>query len=1198
MFWEIFLFELKFRFKRISPYVYFGVFFFFTFLAVSVPNFGPGGQGKVMVNSPFGLANIIGSLTSFGTILISGLFGTAILRDFEDNIYQMLFTKPLRKSAYLGGRFLGSLVATLFCFSGLIAGCLAGPFMPWADTARLAPFHLWHLLQPWLVITLVQTLFCGAIFFAFGALTRSLVFVYLQGVVFFVIYLIGAVYVINNRENLNTFWPSVLDPLGLISMDTITRYWTVAEKNTMTLPLEGVLLWNRLLWLSIGAIAFGVMYRLFPFSAEALTMSSKKAAKQAKVVEEEEPAVRVPTALGLPRVSQQFGAGAVWAQYLSMTRLRLMAIVKEIPFWAIVFIMTALFVINGNEAGRLGESPVWPVTYLMAGMLQGAFLFFIIIATMYAGELVWKDRELRFEQIQDATPAPTGLQVASQFSALALIIAVLLAALIAIGCLIQASLGYYRFELPVYFSETFGLGYVFLLQFVAFALVMHHLLPNKFVAHGIVIGVNVLAPIVSRWGFQDNLYLLFSNPSYTYSDMNGYGHFVAPLVWFYTYWNCFALAAMGAAVLWTRRGTDVSWGARWREAQARMKSPAGALALLGLISFAGVGGYIYYNTHILNPFRNGDTVRAMQADYEKKYKKYEWFPQPKVVGVEVECDIYPEKRSFAARGVMKLENRTGAPVNEIHLTDGNESFREISFSRAFTTKVADKRLGFYIYALTTPLAPGESIELRYRVGHEPKGFKNDGERNELAHNGTFFDQGYFPAIGYSRGGELSDENRRKENGLKPQADMPAPDSEIARRHNLFNPDSDWITFKAKVSTSPEQIAIAPGYLQREWRENGRRYFEYSMGDTLIANFYSFVSGRYAVKKDQWKDIPIEVYYHPGHEYNIARMIDATKKGFDYFTANFGPYQFKQYRIIEFPRYRGFAQSFPNTVPYSEGLGFIARVEKEEDVDMTFYVTAHELAHQWWGHQAVGGFAQGSNMMSESLAQYSAFMVVEKEYKAEGLRRYLKRELDGYLRGRGAERRKEPPMTLVQNEPYVWYQKGSLVMYALKDYLGEERVNAALKKWLEQVKFRSAPYTNSYEFVKTIREFTPPEQQQMVTDLFEQITLFDNRAVEATWRKTADQKYAVKLKLDTRKLRADGLGAEKEIAINDWIDIAIFKGEKKTEKPLYFAKRQINRNQSEIEIIVEEEPSRAGVDPYNKLIDRKPEDNVIAVAKGS
>src|SRR3546814_7935137 len=95
------------------------------------------------------------------------------------------------------------------------------------------------------------------------------------------------------------------------------------------------------------------------------------------------------------------------------------------------------------------------------------------------------------------------------------------------------------------------------------------------------------------------------------------------------------------------------------------------------------------------------------------------------------------------------------------------------------------------------------------------------------------------------------------------------------------------------------------------------------------------------------------------------MIESAKKSLDYYTREFSPYQFRQLRILEFPGYSTFAQAFAGTVPYSESIGFIADLRDEETIDYVFYVTAPEVAHQWWAHQVVGANVQGATLLSES-----------------------------------------------------------------------------------------------------------------------------------------------------------------------------------------------------------------------------------------
>lgn len=1213
MFWRFFWFEMKLRMRSVSTYVFFLIPFLLMFFAVSVQDFGPAGSGKVQLNSPWALMQCFGQFTGFGAILIAAIFGPAILRDFQQDTYAFIFTKPVKKFDYLGGKWLASFVVTLFVFSGMVLGGIIGTFMPWADKTRLAPIHLMSYLKVFFDISVINIFFLGALFFCVAALSRRLIVVYLQGVTVLAIYLILAISVIATNK-LDRFWPSVVDPLGLVFMNSLMRYWTVVEMNSKFLGWNGAFLYNRLLWTGVGIVSLVLTYALFPMSAEALAgKRANKKAKQAAEAEEREKKMRPRAVTQLPAVTQEFTGRATWMQFLSMTRLRVQNIVREIPFWAIALLMVIFCAINGYFAGETSGVKVWPVTYLMLNVLQGgASLFLYIVVALYAGELIWRERDVRFDQIHEALPEKDWTDWLSKFAALTLVTVLLLTIVLVVGVIMQAVAGFYRFEIPHYLVELYAIWLPQLVMVVLLALAVHTVVGNKFVGHAIVIGFLLLIPVLYRYGIENRLELYGEVTPYTYSDMNGYGHFVRALLWINVYWLAVGGLFGVLAVVLARRGTDTSLKVRMKLMRERFPRAAGFAALCVILALAA-GSWFYYNAHVVNIYRTTFMERHRQAEYETRYKKYEKFPQPKITDVEVAVDIYPERRSFQANGHYTLVNRTDQPIEEIHLTESRESIDEVKFDRAFKNKLSDKEHFYEIYTLDAPLQPGETLRMDFRASHNTKGFKDGGEPAELAYNGTFFDRDYFPVLGYSRGQEIDDPVRRREEKLGAYEEMAPRGDSYYSNVNLFTPDSEWVTFRCVVSTSPDQIAIAPGYLKREWTENGRRYFEYDMGEQRINNFYSFLSGRFAVKRDQWKrEIPrsadsarednspagtvnLEVYYTPGHEYNLDKMMESAKSGLEYYEKNFGPFQFTQYRVLEFPRYRSFAQSFPNTVPFSESIGFIERLEKKDDIDLLYFVNAHELAHQWWGHQLIGSATQGSNMMSETLAEYSALKVMEKTYGEEITRKNLKYELDRYLRGRAGETRHEPPLALVQNEPYVWYYKGALVMYALSDYIGEDKLNAALRGYLDKNRYAKGPFPDTRGFVQAMREATPPELQYVVDDMFESIVLYENKATSAVVTPEGG-KYKVTLSVETGKRKADGSGNETVVPIDDYIDVGVFSGTKEHLKKLYMEKRKFSTDKSRVVVVVDEKPTFAGIDPYNKLIDRNPDDNLVAVSQ--
>ncbi|BDT57501.1 hypothetical protein MasN3_09950 [Massilia varians] len=513
--------------------------------------------------------------------------------------------------------------------------------------------------------------------------------------------------------------------------------------------------------------------------------------------------------------------------------------------------------------------------------------------------------------------------------------------------------------------------------------------------------------------------------------------------------------------------------------------------------------------------------------------------------------------------------------------------------------MSDKESGFSILKLAQPMQPGARLPLEFVVDVRRPGFSNGGDADVINLNGTFFNnRAFFPQLGYQPGMELQDRNERRKRGLGEPERMAKLENTAARQHSMFGAEADWISFETTVSTSGEQIALAPGYLQKSWKENGRNYYQYKM-DQKMMPFFAYLSADWQVKKGDWKGMPIEVYHDRKHAYNVDRMIMATRKSLDYFTTQFTPYQHKQVRILEFPNYQSFAQSFANTIPFSESIGFIADLRDKEAIDYVFYVTAHEMAHQWWGHQVTAANVQGASMLIESLSQYSALMVMEKEYGRHQMRRFLRYELDRYLSSRGSERIEELPLYKVENQDYIHYRKGSLVFYRLRDEIGEAALNRALKRYLEDKGYQESPFTTSSELLDYIRAEAPADKHALIADLFEKIVFYDNRVLDAKAVKRADGQWDVTMQLHLAKMEADGRGKETPRAYDEPVEIGVFArapgAKEQDERVLLLEKRMLTGDKPVVTVTVKEQPFEVGVDPYNKMIDRVSRDNRKAVS---
>lgn len=1179
-------FEVKFHLRNPLFYILFLIYFLLTFFAVTTDGIRIGGAiGNVHRNSPFVIMQFLLIMSVFGTLTMTAFVANAIHRDFELSTDALFFSSTVKRWQYLGGRFLGSFAVGVLVYFGVITAIMLGSITPWVPKEELGPIILSHYFFSLVLLVIPNLFFIAALFFAVAGLTRSLMATYASVVLLFVLYGIAEVY-LGKLESQTV--AGLLDPFALNTFSLTTRYWTVFQKNTQVVQMSGVLLWNRLIWLAVSCGAMAVTFAFFTF-----TTGSRKTLKRKMQGEPAEEATVERGAPPLPRVDQDFSRGMSFRQFGAAVRMEASGTLKSIPF--IVMLVFGIFNTWGaTTSDDLFGTQIYPLTWAMVEAIRGGFtLFALLIAAFYAGDIVWRERTLKLSEVSDAMPVPTWVQWLAKLTSLVIIMFATLLAAVLTTIVVQTFKGYYNYELLVYAKGVFGrigpqlalmTGFAFLLQ-----IFFNHKMAG-FVGMMLWFVLNNALPALD---YEHLLYRFAALPPIQYSDMNGYGHFVQPMFWVNLYWILFVALMLAVGHLFWVRGTETRLRQRLQIARQRFGARNATVIAVLLAAFASTGCYIYYNTNVLNTYRTADQFQAMQAAAEKKYKKYEGIPQPRIVDVKANVEIYPERRAVLIDGTYTAVNKSGAPIRDLHVTWSAQTLTTFETEIPGAKLASDDReLGYRIYTLAQPLAPGAAVTMKFRTGFEANGFPNGQSNTNVVANGTFINNfQYFPHFGYSAAIELQDKNERRKLGLQPIERLKKPDDMKARQEHQLARGTDWLSLDTTVSTSPDQIAIAPGYLQREWTANGRRHFHYKTTSPILG-FWAYLSARYEVKRAQWNGIPIEIYYDAKHPYNVDRMIEGVRQSLDYFTKHFSPYQHKQVRILEFPRYARFAQSFPNTIPYSESIGFIADLHDEEELDYVFYVTAHEIAHQWWAHQVIGGNVQGSTMIVETMAQYSALMVMEKEYGKAHMQRFLRFELDRYLGDRGGEAIAEMPLMLVENQGYIHYRKGSLVMYALRDYIGEEAVNRALAKFIKDHAFSGPPYTTATELVKYFRAEARPEHQDVITDLFERITLYDNQTREATVTKRADGKYTVRLTVASNKLRSDDKGEEKPVPIDDWIDIGVFAQGKNDAlgKPLFVEKRRITKAVETFEIVVNEKPARAGIDPFNKLIDRDPKDN--------
>ncbi|MDF1501413.1 M1 family aminopeptidase [Roseisolibacter sp. H3M3-2] len=1145
------------------------------------------GSDAVAVNAPRELALAVvrfGGL--FGLIVSAALFGDAAIRDPASGMDPLLYTTRLRPAEYLGGRFLAALAVNAIVVVAVPLGFLVST-LTLVDADAVGPHRVAAYAQPLLLFLLPNLVLVGAIQFAIGTLVRQAVPVYLGTAAFFVGYIVAA----NYWSALESPTLSALaDPLGINALEAMTRYWTPAELNARLVGFPAVLLANRVLWLAVALAILAALVRGFRFAHRAEGASRRGR----RLTAEEGTAPAAPTAV--PAHAGTFGARTRVRQTLAVARRSLAEVASGRAFQAAMVAAVGLVLLWGwNAADTAFDTATWPVTHLVLSTVlsQRAILVPWAFIALYAGELVWKDREVGASEIADAAPVPTGVALLGRFLALVAIVVAVHVAFLAGGVLLQTLQGYRRYEPGLYLRVLFGLNLLSHVILAALAMAVHVLVNQKYVGHVVVMSAFLLGMLAAPLGLSP-LAVYGAGPRWTYSDMNGFGPFLAPFLWFKAYWAAWALLLGVVARLFWVRGREP--GARRRLAVARARLAgrtarvAGAAPALAL----ALGGFVSYNTAVLAREPAPDEASRPLAEYERRYARFADAPQPSLTAATLRVELYPDAPAADLRGAYTLVNRTAAPIDSVHVVLSTDvAARTLTLDRPSREVLSDAETGYRILALARPLAPGDSLRLAFDVTYRPRGFRAGRPPTAVVGNGTYVDRTWLPFVGYQPAFEVSGATARRRLGLVARTGLPAAGAPGATDRGGAARHEDRVLADVTVGTSADQLPVATGLLRRSWTENGRNYARYGTAAPSPFGPAAF-SARYAVRDDRWRGVALRVLHHPAHGENVGRMLAAMKASLDHYARAFGPYQYDQLRVVEIPPYSINGRAMAGAIAFAE-QNFITRGGGGR-VDHASFGTAHEVAHAWWGGQVRPAHARGAAFVSEGLSNYSAMMVTERTLGAEEARRVYDYQMDRYLTRR-AEFARDVPLVEVEDHPHVAYGKGAVALYTMREHLGEAAMDAALRRLLERYRGGGAPYATAGEVVAELRAVTPDSLRHLVTDLFETITLWDVATRGATVTRTADGRREVALDVVARKLRADSVGRETETPMDDLVEVGVYAAaaaDGARGAPLYLRRHRLRSGRQTIRVVVSGEPARAGVDPARKLIERDRSDNVATV----
>jgi hypothetical protein len=898
--------------------------------------------------------------------------------------------------------------------------------------------------------------------------------------------------------------------------------------------------------------------------------------------------------ISVPEVRRKFGFATHARQTCAIAGTAFGTIAKSaagvVALPAALLIVLLIPALVGLKGVSLLPRTAQVLTVLTAPIADNPRLPWVLIPLLivfYAGEVVWRERDAGISEITDATPAPEWVLFLGKFLGLTLVLVVWMALVAMAGVLGQMRMGYFQFELGLYLRILFGLQ---LTEYVLFALlvfVAHAVVNRKHAGYLVALIAYGVIVFPSTFGLEHHLLIYGSGPRWTYSDMRGFGPSLGPWLWFKLYWAAWAvLLAVAGTLLWPR-GVGRSLWSRLQVARGRFTRAIVGVAALAVALIVTLGGFIFYNTNSLNRYRTASEEMERRAEYERRYGKYAGVARPTLAGANLRVEIDPDRREAEIRGAYALANTSSTAIDSIHVTTvpGVET-GAVSVDRPASPVLEDDDLGYRIYALEKPLQPGDSLHLSFEVHVAPHGFRNNGADSFVVPNGSHFtNRDWLPAIGYQRNRELDGARVRRQYGLARRPDVPPLEDAGARRIRV---GGDPIAFDAIVGTRWDQVAIAPGALRRTWREGGRRYFHY-VTDVPINNQYGVFSAKYALHEEQWSPstgsgpaVAIQIFHHPGHAGNLGRMVASVRASLGHYTRQFGPYPYSYIRLIENPGGGMGVATEAATVEYGEGFSLLNPGNGPQNLDIVFAVVAHAVARGWWGMQVAPAEVEGAGLLSVSLETYSAMQVVEQTLGPEHLRRYLLNMREGF----GPPRIHAAPPLLRATDSFSYSRKGPFALYAMREYIGKDRVDDALRSLLKKHGSGVPPLPTSLDLYRELQTVTPDSYQSLLRDLFERNTFWDLTTERATAKQTSAEAWQVTLDVRARKVVVDEAGIETEAPMDDRVEVGVFG-----EGEPYMAMHHIRSGRQTITVTVPRKPTRAGIDPENLLIELDTENNI-------
>jgi len=1067
MFFNYFILEANFYFPRKWFLALLLLFTAFGGLLSVITSFSFTG---VFSNSPFVLTYTLGLVSLLNIFTIVILSSQIFLREIDTRFSAIIYATPLNKNTYLLSRFALILLITALSFLLFIIGLIIGHLIQVDQQEKLMSVHLINYLQPYILLVLPNIFFCTAVISAVALISQSKMIVFLSGIFIYVLYFVVSLFsnspLFANASPVSSdtmAFMATVDPFGFSAFFEQCQSWDPDQKNTKLLQLTGHLLTNR-----IGILIFSVAviaYAIYTFRFK--NHKSQKVQPYGREISRKTNPIYNKINISNNNFAYKFRT------LLSFLKIDLQSMLKGLPF--VIIIVLWVFFLGMEIFSDVDAGMRLPQRYASSGLMvrniMNSFPFFAISVLLFYGmEAVWRSRNSRIDMLENCTPMQAAVHLLAKWISLSCVALFLITASIVLCIALQLTFQYPIIEWNLYLSLFYILGVPALL-YSALIVSLQTMIKVRYPALIFTVLFFILtnSSIGTMLGIQHPLLRFAKSPLQYSGDINQFGSYLNVFGIKMIYWTSFTVLITIASTWSWQNITRIS-------GHIRGSKRITTISLLMFMTLLLSGYHIYRQTHL----KSSSAEIEWRQHYEEKYRHYQHIPQPTIISVTTEIDLYPKSNQYAITGQYLLVNKSTSTLDSILLYH-DPSMELVQIRIDHTKQIAeDNDYGHRRFKLTTPLMPGDSIRMEFAMNYSWNAFNRHDPLNAIIANGSFMRiSRYYPIFGYQSQNEIENPIER----AKRKLGIVTPLKKLEQRDpSPYN--YGYIDLETIISSDSDQTCIATGDFIQKWEKNNRNFFRYKSAMPIPFRF-GVSSANYVLESSFYEDISIEIYYDRKHPENVRQLLDETKKTLAYCENNFGKYPFKSIRFVEISGFTsGFnATAYPGTIFMNENMTFHSDLRREKTRDVINELAGHELSHQWWGNSQIDpdDKREGAAMLTETLAMYTELMLYKHKHGSQAMKHMIKMYQDLYEIGK-ANSKDEALSRVSPGNTNVSYYKGLLAMYQLHELIGEEKINKALKVFLNRYAFPHQPPTST-DLIREFLKVSNPVLQDRIHKLF-------------------------------------------------------------------------------------------------------------------